>query len=570
MTTETKTKKPELQKRVPMSDIEIWGNYRESTTKQQDEELDASVKTSGVVQSVLLRYTTKPEKFQLIIGGRRHASSKRNGLKDIPAIIRDLTDEEAAELQLIENIQRAGVHAMEEARGFKRLLGFKNGNVHEVAASVGKHISYVARRLKLNDVYEEFQKAFHQNRMRLTDIEQLFKISTDAQKELWGRKFKSVKGEIHLNEWDLNQLMGKLSRAPFDTKDAELDKKAGACTTCPLNTASNTMLFPDGAKDATCGNIGCFNNKSELHLMVNVKKAIEDPSTVIVSTRESYEGESDQHKALSKKGVEVIQKKSYNRVHTPDKKAIDSGKVIKALCIDGHDAGKFMYIQIAKSGPGNSSAAAVKEKLKSGKVTRTDIEAEISRIKINASRKRELVEEAIAPEIYNLIDDDEKGHNKIYFENTGSLNLFEKIAVIMAIGDKLEYDADDKFQKKIGMQDITYNERGLFDFLIKNPTKVEAIYNAALRYKIADKLKPANKGCNAEKSSRYAAMEAVITSYNAKGVKAIREKHAEGLVAYDGRVKEKLSGLNEKLKEFPVKKAEAKAATKKKSNAKKK
>ncbi|MBK7885509.1 MAG: ParB/RepB/Spo0J family partition protein [Chitinophagaceae bacterium] len=101
-------------------------------------ELVESIKTNGVLQPILVR--PKGKGYMLVCGERRYRATKEAGLTEVPAVIREMTDDEALEAQIIENLQRKDVHPMEEAVAFNSLIENKKYSVIEVAARVGKKI----------------------------------------------------------------------------------------------------------------------------------------------------------------------------------------------------------------------------------------------------------------------------------------------------------------------------------------------------------------------------------------------------------------------------------------------
>ncbi len=111
-------------------------------------ELAASIKASGVVQPI----TVRPEangRFQLIAGERRWLASQRAGKATVPAIVRHVSNEQAMEMTIIENLQREDLNPLEQARAFER-LGREFGLTQEqIAQRTGKDRSSIANFLRL-------------------------------------------------------------------------------------------------------------------------------------------------------------------------------------------------------------------------------------------------------------------------------------------------------------------------------------------------------------------------------------------------------------------------------------
>lgn len=128
---------------------------RREFNKEKMMELVMSIKEKGVVEPILVR--AKGNKYELIAGERRWRAAKEAGLYNIPAIIKNVSDREALELSLIENIQREDLNPIEEARAYQLLIEqFKMGQ-EEIAKAVGKDRSTVANIIRLLKLPEDIQ-----------------------------------------------------------------------------------------------------------------------------------------------------------------------------------------------------------------------------------------------------------------------------------------------------------------------------------------------------------------------------------------------------------------------------
>ena len=120
-------------------------------------ELAESIKTSGVVQPILVRM--RKGSYELVAGERRLRAAKIAGLANVPAIIKDFNDEESAELALIENIQREDLNPMDEAEAYGKLASQFNLSQVQISEKVGKNRSTVANMMRLLDLPLEVQKS---------------------------------------------------------------------------------------------------------------------------------------------------------------------------------------------------------------------------------------------------------------------------------------------------------------------------------------------------------------------------------------------------------------------------
>jgi ParB family chromosome partitioning protein len=111
-------------------------------------ELAASIRDKGLLQPLILRQRADGE-YEIVAGERRWRAAQRAGIHDVPALIRVLSDGEALEIALIENIQRADLNALEEARGYSQLLTQFNYTQQQLADALKKSRSHIANTLRL-------------------------------------------------------------------------------------------------------------------------------------------------------------------------------------------------------------------------------------------------------------------------------------------------------------------------------------------------------------------------------------------------------------------------------------
>lgn len=111
-------------------------------------ELALSIKSRGVLQPILVR-PAGANSYEIVAGERRWRAAQKAKLHDVPVIIRELTDEEAAEIALIENVQRVDLNPVEEARAYQRLIDAHKRTQEDIAKAVGKSRSHVANTLRL-------------------------------------------------------------------------------------------------------------------------------------------------------------------------------------------------------------------------------------------------------------------------------------------------------------------------------------------------------------------------------------------------------------------------------------
>jgi len=144
------------QRRVPIEFVKP--NPRNPRRVFADAELDelaASIRERGIIQPILVRSARGAmDQYEIVAGERRWRAAQRAGLHDVPVILLEVSDKEALELAIIENVQRADLNPLEEAHGYASLAEEFNYSQDEIAKIVGKsrpHVANTLRLLKLSD-----------------------------------------------------------------------------------------------------------------------------------------------------------------------------------------------------------------------------------------------------------------------------------------------------------------------------------------------------------------------------------------------------------------------------------
>ncbi|PCH95902.1 MAG: chromosome partitioning protein ParB [Gammaproteobacteria bacterium] len=169
------------------------------------EELSLSIQSQGIIQPIVVRFTTEDDdgerNYEIIAGERRWRAAQLAQLSEVPCIIKNVPDESAVAIALIENIQREDLNAIEEAVALERLLTEFDLTHQEVAIAVGKSRTTITNLLRLNNLNEEV-KTFLQNGdiemgharalLALDDSQQAQAAETVATKELTVRETEAL------------------------------------------------------------------------------------------------------------------------------------------------------------------------------------------------------------------------------------------------------------------------------------------------------------------------------------------------------------------------------------------
>ncbi|HTO99400.1 MAG TPA: ParB/RepB/Spo0J family partition protein [Myxococcales bacterium] len=154
------------------------GQPRRHFDEAHIEELAASIRSKGVLLPLIVRRAT--DGYVLVAGERRWRAAQKAGLRDLPVVIREVTEREAFEIALIENIQREDLNPVEEAEAFKRLIEEHGLTQEELAARVGKDRSTVANALRLLRLPEAIKQAIVAGQLSMGHARALLAIADEG------------------------------------------------------------------------------------------------------------------------------------------------------------------------------------------------------------------------------------------------------------------------------------------------------------------------------------------------------------------------------------------------------
>lgn len=279
-------------------------------------ELAQSIAAKGVHTPITVRPIPGTNLYMLVVGERRFRASGEAGLKEIPCIVRTLTDEETLDIQIDENLNREGVHPLEEGLAFARLLT-PDTILQTVADRFGRSVSYIHKRAKLASLVPTAQELFFSGKIDLDDAQALCRLSVADQDAI----LKEAAPKYNQLHWYCEKRITNLKNCLFDPKDKKLYPEAGACTKCPYNTANAPTLFDD-MKGTNCTRSACFTIKTDRAYTNRLKEMVIDGGMVpvVIDYRLSDDDKRYADKA-KEMGVEPLNAKLYNRVwqpHEPD------------------------------------------------------------------------------------------------------------------------------------------------------------------------------------------------------------------------------------------------------------
>jgi ParB family chromosome partitioning protein len=148
--TEAFATQAEDQRSVPLSSLKASRfNPRRDFSEEQLEELATSIRERGLVQPLVVRPLGGGDRYEIVAGERRWRAAQRANLHEVPVIIRALSDQEAVEIAIIENVQREDLNAIEEGEGYQLLMQGHGYTQEDLAKVIGKSRSHLANTLRL-------------------------------------------------------------------------------------------------------------------------------------------------------------------------------------------------------------------------------------------------------------------------------------------------------------------------------------------------------------------------------------------------------------------------------------
>lgn len=375
-------------------------NPRKTFDEEAVNELAANIEKQGLIQPITVRpceyddqidesgeIVSVPISYEIVCGERRYRAycllkakedalnvervtahrKKYDRFQSIPAMVREMNDEEAFEAMITENLQRQDVDPMEEAFAFGQLI--KNGKTaEEVALKFGKSIRFVQDRVKLNTLIPELMLAIKEDKMSISAAMIICKLDEEAQRKYHSQYSNNYQGlSKNTAESFVNGLFMTISKAPWYKSDNQADEEfdggcGHACSECQLNTANHGCLFWEmKTQDAgRCTDRAKFQSKLLAYMvktvddnagnLVKAGEPLEKGKMVIGLSLDAYGSESNKaiktaFKAeMEAKGYEIVDPISAfaNKCwyEADDERTIEklaNGEVYRVLNVSGYD-----------------------------------------------------------------------------------------------------------------------------------------------------------------------------------------------------------------------------------------
>lgn len=192
-------------KQIPIERLQR-GHYqpRQHFDETALNELAQSIRSQGLIEPLIVRPVTG-QRYEIIAGERRWRASILAGLKELPCLVGDYTDKQAAAVTLIENIQRENLNLLEEACGYQRLIAEFHFNQDDIATLIGKSRSHIANILRLLTLCEPVQAHLRRQQLSLGHARMLVGLAVDSQQELANRVIQ--------HQWSVRRLEAEVRKS---------------------------------------------------------------------------------------------------------------------------------------------------------------------------------------------------------------------------------------------------------------------------------------------------------------------------------------------------------------------
>ena len=277
-------------------------NHRKTFNDASLQELAESIREVGILQAIAVRPHTAGG-YEIIYGERRYRASLLAGAKTIKATIyNNITDDEAEDMSLSENLQREQVRPTEEAKAFKRLLEKGRYDMYSLVSRFGRSEKYIYTRLKLNELYQPIGELLDNETITISVAEEISTYEANIQKDVYENHLKTD----NKDDWSGYTLnLFKKYFEKYYTTDLEQYKfDKTECKAC-VHNAANYNLFAEHNGCGHCTSRKCLETKNAAHVAKETEKLLKSDPKLVVA-RPYYGSRNDMAlQKLDKKGHEI-------------------------------------------------------------------------------------------------------------------------------------------------------------------------------------------------------------------------------------------------------------------------
>ena len=239
-------------RRINISEIEANQNQPRKNFKVEElNELANSIKSQGILQPIVVRQIYDKGVYEIIAGERRWRAAQIAGLHEIPALIKEMKNEDVQEAALIENIQRENLNAVEEAKAYKKILDNGSADYDKLSKSIGKSKSHISNMIRLLELEDEILNLIIEVQLSMGHARALIGVpnALEVAKEIINKKLSVRQVEKNTSNFKKNRAKKNNKDSNIIDLEKELSEKIGLKTSIHFNeegsSGSLTLFYSD-------------------------------------------------------------------------------------------------------------------------------------------------------------------------------------------------------------------------------------------------------------------------------------------------------------------------------------
>ena len=223
---------------------------RKNFRKDELQDLAASIKSKGILQPIVVRKKNE-NSYEIIVGERRWRAAQIAGLHEIPALVKEMNNEEVIQAALIENIQRANLNPVEEARAYQNILTNDNVNYENLSEVIGKSRSHISNMIRLLELDKKILDYIEEGKISMGHARALIGVpdALNLAEEIINKKLSVREIERNTSKFKKNKSKKNIKDPNIIDLEKELSEKIGLKTSIHFNdkgaSGSITLYYSD-------------------------------------------------------------------------------------------------------------------------------------------------------------------------------------------------------------------------------------------------------------------------------------------------------------------------------------
>lgn len=293
---------------VSLVDLSLIDKSTFNPRKKFDEtainELSESIKQQGILQPIKIRPISGTNRYEIVFGERRYRAALIAGLKKIPAMISVMTDDEAEDAAIVENLHRKDVTPLEEAEAYVRLIEKGKDDINSLAVKFGKNKVYIKGRLQLLNLITDFRDLLDTENINLGVASVLANYEKELQQDIFENHFGTNCAPYTLwSNYRASQLQKSIDDC-YSTKLESYSFDKTKCMSCQFNTATFS-LFTSEDCIGKCLKKECLKQKQSLYIVETAIKLQQENPELQMYCDSVWPVDKETIEQLIEKGFEV-------------------------------------------------------------------------------------------------------------------------------------------------------------------------------------------------------------------------------------------------------------------------